>query len=140
MRSTRSPLRPNLTAVTTALTLLAVAVLLASDVVPGMLRAEVHGKLAAVALALCALACLLPHFGRTARPAEWAKPLIAAFAFLFWAANQMCLDPVAATVLNDIAIALFALDVFLVLAGWTPLPRDESGGSKPTLSTRIGSS
>jgi hypothetical protein len=41
-----------------------------------------------------------------------------ALAFLFWAANQVCADVAIATVLNDIAIALFVLDVALVVAGW----------------------
>ncbi|MBV9272781.1 MAG: hypothetical protein JO333_02715 [Verrucomicrobia bacterium] len=38
-------------------------------------------------------------------------------AFLFWAANQPWPDLSQATLFNDIAIALFVLDVFLVMVG-----------------------
>jgi hypothetical protein len=126
MRPTRSPLRRGLTAGAASLTLLSVLVLLASDAAPTLFRTDLHGRLATLALVLSAFGCLLPHLGRSARPLEWAKALIAAFAFLFWAANQICLNQTTATVLNDIAIALFALDVFLVVAGWPPVPGDAS--------------
>src|SRR5271154_978717 len=125
MRSTRLSLRRGLTAATTALTLLSVLVLLASDAAPGMFRADLHGRLAPLALVLSAFGCLLP-LGRGARPPELAKALIAAFAFLSWAANQICINQATATVFNDIAIALFALDVFLVVAGWPPVRKDAS--------------
>jgi hypothetical protein len=37
---------------------------------------------------------------------------------MFWAANQLMPESLAATLFNDIAIVLFALDVFLVMVGW----------------------
>jgi hypothetical protein len=49
-----------------------------------------------------------------------------AAAFLCWAANQFWPDRRQATLLNDIAIALFVLDVFLVIAGWPSALPDES--------------
>jgi hypothetical protein len=49
-----------------------------------------------------------------------------AAAFLCWAANQLWPDRREATLLNDIAIALFVLDVFLVMAGWPAASPDES--------------
>ena len=41
-------------------------------------------------------------------------------AFLLWAANQLLADSAHATLLNDLAIALFVLDVFLSIIGWPP--------------------
>jgi hypothetical protein len=51
-----------------------------------------------------------------------------AVAFLFWAANQLWPDLRQATLFNDIAIALFVLDVFLVMIGWPATSPDESFG------------
>jgi hypothetical protein len=41
-----------------------------------------------------------------------------AAAFLFWAANQFWPSLPQASLFNDIAIGLFVLDVFFVIAGW----------------------
>jgi hypothetical protein len=46
--------------------------------------------------------------------------------FLFWAGNQLWPGSHHATLLNDIAIALFVLDVFLVIVGWPPGSPGES--------------
>ncbi len=46
---------------------------------------------------------------------EMAKAIMLAAAFLFWAANQFWPSLPEATLFNDIAIALFVLDVFLVI-------------------------
>jgi hypothetical protein len=59
---------------------------------------------------------------------EFVKALLLAIAFLFWAANQLWPDLPQATLFNDIAIALFVLDVFLVMAGWPAASHDESFG------------
>jgi hypothetical protein len=47
-------------------------------------------------------------------------------AFLNWAANQLWPDLREATFFNDIAIALFVLDVILVMIGWPTTSPDES--------------
>jgi len=62
------------------------------------------------------------------RPArrEFAKAILLAVAFLFWAANQLWPDFRQATLFNDVAIALFVLDVFLVMIGWPPTSPDGS--------------
>jgi hypothetical protein len=44
----------------------------------------------------------------------------------FWAANQLLPTLRLATLFNDIAIALFVLDVFLVMVGWPATSPDES--------------
>jgi hypothetical protein len=59
-------------------------------------------------------------------PKELAKAVMLAVAFLFWAANQLWPNSPQATLFNDIAIALFVLDVFLVMIGWPPTSPDES--------------
>ena len=46
-------------------------------------------------------------------------------SLLFWAANQLWPDLPQATLFN-IAIALFVLDVFLVIIGWPTTSADES--------------
>jgi hypothetical protein len=45
------------------------------------------------------------------------KAILLAAAFVFWAANQLWPNSTVATLWNDIAIALFVLDVFLVIVG-----------------------
>ena len=62
------------------------------------------------------------------RPArmEFAKAIMLAVAFLFWAANQLWPNLRQATLFNDVAIALFILDVFLVMVGWPATSPDES--------------
>ncbi|MGA9671629.1 MAG: hypothetical protein WBQ94_20630, partial [Terracidiphilus sp.] len=64
------------------------------------------------------------------RPARWefAKAAMLAVAFLFWGANQLWPNSPQSTLYNDIAIALFVLDVFLVMAGWPQTSPDESFG------------
>jgi cytochrome c oxidase assembly factor CtaG len=59
---------------------------------------------------------------------ELMKATMLAVAFLFWAANQLWPDLRQATLFNDIAIALFVLDVFLVMIGWPATSPDESFG------------
>ncbi len=49
-----------------------------------------------------------------------------AVAFLFWAANQLWPNLPQATLFNDVAIALFVLDVFLVMVGWPASSPDGS--------------
>jgi hypothetical protein len=51
------------------------------------------------------------------------KAIPLAIAFLFWSANQLWPNLSQATLCNDIAIALFVLDVFLVMIGWPATPQ-----------------
>ncbi len=82
--------------------------------------------LAAFSLAMIALAYLVYQIARRAAPLEASKAILLAAAFLFWAANQFWPDSPQATLFNDIAIALFVLDVFLVIAGWPRASEDSS--------------
>ena len=99
------------------LTLISLGVLLEWDVNPKFFPARAHGFLAAFPLAMIAIAYLL--YQSTHRPSakEFVKAMMLAVAFLFWAANQLWPDLPQATLFNDIAIALFVLDVFLVIIG-----------------------
>lgn len=107
-------------------TLIGVALLLAWDVNPGGFPARAHDTLAAFPLAMIAVAYLLYQAVRRPTAIEFIKALMLAAAFLCWAANQLWPDRREATLLNDIAIALFVLDVFLVMAGWPAASPDES--------------
>lgn len=77
-------------------------------------------------LALIAIAYLVYQSIRRLGLAELFKAFLLAIAFLFWAANQYWPDSPRATLYNDIAIALFVLDVFFVIVGWLAISPDES--------------
>jgi len=109
-------------------TLAGVGVLLAWDAFPGFFPARAHDVLGAFPLAMIAVAYLVYQSAhRPARP-ELVKAVLLAVAFLFWAANQLWPDARRATLYNDVAIALFVLDVFLVMIGWPASSPDESFG------------
>jgi hypothetical protein len=100
-----------------ALTLATVVVLLAWDAVPQAFPARAHDLLGALPLGLIAVAYLVHERQRRPRRREFAKAVLLALAFLFWAANQLWPDAPQATLFNDVAIALFVFDVFLVIVG-----------------------
>jgi predicted membrane metal-binding protein len=107
-------------------TLASVAVLFLWDAFPGLFPVRSHDFLAAFSLAMIAFAYLVYQLVHRPARMELAKAVMLAAAFLFWAANQLWPDLRQATLFNDIAIALFVLDVFLVMAGWPPTPPDVS--------------
>jgi hypothetical protein len=106
--------------------LLSVGVLFVRDAFPTLFHANAHDLLGAIPLALVALAYLLYQGAHRPAPREWIKALILAVAFLFWAANQLRPDMRQAALFNDIAIALFVQDVFLVMIGWPAASSDAS--------------
>ncbi len=118
-------------------TLISVGVLIAWDIDPRLFPARAHDFLAAFPLAMIAFAYLVYQAARQAK--EW-KPRAAllASAFLFWAANQLWPGLHAATLFNDIAIALFVLDVFFVIAGWPSTSPDESFAESYDASSQKG--
>jgi len=103
-----------------------VVLLLASDLFPNLLPAGIHGFVEALPLALIALAYLLYQSVHRPPLREWIKAILLAAAFLFWSANQFWPNHHQATIFNDIAIALFVFDVFLVIIGWPSASPDES--------------
>jgi hypothetical protein len=108
------------------LTLASVGVLFAWDAFPGYFPAKAHDPLGAFPLAMIAFAYLVYQTAHRPPFRELVKAIMLAVAFLFWAANQFWPDVRQATLFNDIAIALFVLDVFLVMIGWPATSPDES--------------
>jgi hypothetical protein len=114
-----------------ALTLGLVGLLLFWDVFPGLFPARAHAVLGALPLGMIAFAYLVYQSVRRPTRMEIVKAVILAVAFLFWSANQLWPDHPAATLFNDIAIALFVLDVFLVIIGWPPGAPDGAFAETP---------
>jgi hypothetical protein len=101
-------------------TLLSAVVLLVWNVAPDRFPVRAHDLLGALPLAVIAVACLAHQ---ATRPSGWRdklKAVLLAAAFLFWAGNQLWPDSPRATLMNDVAIVLFVLDVFFVIVGWPP--------------------
>jgi hypothetical protein len=107
-------------------TLVDVGVLLVWDGFPQLFPARSHDFLAAFSLTMIALAYLVYQIVHRPPGKEFAKAILLAAAFLFWGANQLWPNLPQATLFNDIAIALFVLDVFLVMVGWPPTSSDSS--------------
>lgn len=107
-------------------TLLGVVVLLAWDAFPRLFPVRSHDFLAAFPLTLIAVAYLAYQAAHKPAPKELLKAILLAVAFLLWAANQFWPNLPQATLFNDFAIALFVLDVFLVMIGWPATSPDES--------------
>ncbi len=98
-------------------TVLTLVPLLAWDASPQAFPARAHDALAAIPLALIAVACLVHPIVRRAHRLEVAKGCLLAAAFLFWAANQWWPEHPWSTRFNDLAVALFVIDVFLAICG-----------------------
>jgi hypothetical protein len=110
------------------LTVVTLVPLLVWDRSPELFPDGAHEALAAIPLALIAVAYVVHEAMRRAGPRELAKAGLLAAAFLFWAANQFWPDHPLSTLFNDIAIALFVLDVFLAILG-RPIEREGGHGS-----------
>ena len=93
-----------------------IVALLAWDIYPQHFPANSHSVLGAFPLAMIGLAWLARQAFQNASGREWLKAALLAAAFFFWAANQCVRDAHAATICNDIAIALFVLDLAVVIA------------------------
>ena len=107
-------------------TLIGVAVLLVWDAMPQRFPARAHDTLGAFPLAMIAVAYLIYQSAHRPPARELFKGILLAIAFVLWAANQLWPDSPRATLYNDLAIALFVLDVFLVIIGWPTTSPDES--------------
>ena len=106
--------------------LVSVCVLLIWDGAPKLFPAGAHDVLGAFPLAMIAVAYLAYQAAHRPAPLEVVKAVLLAIAFLFWAANQFWPDIPQSVLFNDIAIALFVLDVFFVILGWPASSPDES--------------
>jgi len=99
------------------ITLAGVGLLFAWNLRPASFPSGAHDFLAAFPLAMIAAAYLIYQAAQRPAPLELVKAILLASAFLFWAANQLWPGLPWATRFNDIAIALFVLDIFLVIIG-----------------------
>jgi hypothetical protein len=102
-----------------ALALASSVVLLALDVSRGFREGDARRVVSALPLIAIALACLAFHATWTPEPLDLLKRVLLSAAFLFWAANQLFPTAGWAPVANDVAIALFVLDLALIL--WSDL-------------------
>jgi hypothetical protein len=124
------PLHTSLRSIPLAVALLTFATLaplLVWDASPGLFPNRAHDALAAAPLALIGVACLLHALVRGSSLPELLKSGALAAAFFFWAANQLWPDHPRATLFNDVAVALFVVDVLLAIAGW-PRSRPSTSG------------
>jgi hypothetical protein len=112
----------SLPTVLAVLTLLSVVPLLVWDAAPGLFPAHAHDVLGALPLTLVALAYLVFQAVRRVTVLEFAKTILCALAFIFWALNQLLPEHPQATLFNDIAVAAFVVDLVLVIFGWPPGP------------------
>ncbi len=109
-----------------AITMASVGVLLLWDAFPRFFPANAHNLLGAFPLTVIAIAYLAYQSAHHPPRKELFKAVLLAVAFLFWGANQLWPNCAQATLYNDFAIALFVLDVFLVMIGWPSSSPDES--------------
>jgi len=109
-------------------TLAGVVLLLVQDTAPKVLPSINHSFLAAFSLALIACAYMVFQLANRATLMELAKTALLAAAFLFWAANQLLPNGRESGLYNDIAIALFVLDVFWVISSRTPASKESFPG------------
>jgi hypothetical protein len=93
------------------------AVLLGLDASRGFREGDARRVVSALPLIAIALACLAFHATWTPEPLDLLKRILLSAAFLFWAANQLFPTTGWAPVANDVAIALFVLDLALILWG-----------------------
>jgi len=98
--------------------LISLVVLVVWDVAPSLFPVRAHEFLGAFPLAAIAFAYLAHQAILRPGRKDLVKAVLLAVAFLFWAANQLWPDLPQATLFNDLAIALFVLDVFLTMIGW----------------------
>src|SRR5450631_3867742 len=108
------------------ITFISIVLLFAWDANSNLFSGHLHAVLEAFSLAGIAVAYPLYQSAHRPQRAEWIKAIMLAVAFLFWAANQIWPDPKQALLFNDFAIALFVLDIFLVMIGWPKASQDES--------------
>ena len=104
-----------------ALALVSSIVLLSLDASQGFREGDARRVVSALPLIAIALACLAFHATWTPEPLDLLKRVLLSAAFLFWAATQLFPTEGWAPVANDVAIALFVLDLALIL--WSDLRR-----------------
>jgi hypothetical protein len=112
--------------------MLSLVPLLAWDVAPTRFPSRSHDLLGAVPLLAIAVSYFAMQMVQKPSRFGWLRAMIVVAAFVAWSANQYWPEDALATSWNDIAIALFVIDIFLSLtiapgAGVAPTPKDDFG-------------
>jgi hypothetical protein len=127
--------------VTIGLTLIAFvggALVLGLDLWPGFLSSRAHRLVSAGPLLAIAIGYLVLQIRLRPAAHELMKRLLLSLAFIFWSASQV--DPASgwAPVADDLAIALFVLDLGLII--WDELHSETSHGDRSEPSHNVQSS
>jgi hypothetical protein len=104
--------------VTACLTLLAlagVALVLGLDLRPGFLDSHAHRFVSALSLLAIATGYLILQARLRPSPHELLKRALLSIAFILWSISQLAPHAQWATIADDLAIALFVLDLSLVI-------------------------
>jgi hypothetical protein len=94
------------------------------DLATGFTSRGEHRIVSAAPLALIAVANLVYHAVRRPPPIEMLKAGLLSAAFIFWSLYQLLPTLAVAPIFNDLAIALFVLDITLIVAAGAGGPRD----------------
>jgi len=92
-------------------------VLVIFDVSAAFRASRAREVLSSVPLIAIAVACLAVHATWKPQPFDLIKRVLLSAAFLSWAATQLAPDEAWSPVATDVAIALFVLDLALLLWG-----------------------
>jgi hypothetical protein len=96
--------------------MLSLVPLLAWDVAPARFPSRSHDLLGAVPLFAIAASHFAQQVVQKTSRFGWVRAAIVVAAFVAWAVNQYWPEHALATLWNDIAIALFVVDIFLSVA------------------------
>jgi hypothetical protein len=99
-----------------SIAMLSLVPLLAWDVAPDRFPSRSHDLFGAGPLLAIAIAYFAQQLVQRPPLLGWMRAGIVVAAFVAWAANQYLPDNGLATLWNDIAIALFVIDIFFSLA------------------------
>lgn len=119
-------------AVTGGLTVTALvggALVLGLDLWPGFLSSRAHRLISAAPLLAVAVGYLVLQLRLRPRPHELLKRALLSLAFIFWSASQLAPATGWAPVANDLAIALFVLDLGLII--WGELRAEKTAENGP---------
>ncbi len=99
-----------------SIAVLSLVPLLAWDAAPARLPSRSHDVFGAGPLLAIAVSYFAQQLAQRPPLLGWTRAVIVVAAFVAWAASQCLLDRGLATRWNDIAIALFVIDIFLSIA------------------------
>jgi hypothetical protein len=117
----------------TVIAFLGGALVLGLDLWPGFLSSRAHRLVSATPLLAVAIGYLVLQIHLRPRPHELLKRALLGLAFIFWSASQLAPAARWAPVANDLAIALFVLDLGLII--WDELEAQKTTENSSTSGT-----